>query len=407
MTTIPALDRLRSTLDEGLPYCSGTYELPVDIFDLYYGRDHPKFVNLSKMLAKPEALAELQATCEPAMFGRNDKTILDETYRKAGKMDTSQFALHFNAQCDGLLDVVRSSLLLGEQSRRSITAQLYKLNVYGEGAFFKPHQDTPLSDKMFGSLVVVFPTEHSGGALVLRHHGKEWTFDSGEILANAPNSIGYAAFFSDVEHEVTPVLSGHRVTITYNLFWADTDVAPVSTIPRAVNVLQPQNASTTSIESALKAVLSDQAFLPAGGTLGFGLRHTYPFPRTWDWRASEKYSESDKKTKDILEVVTGCLKGTDAALFAAFEALGLQPKLRFVSDPCDDDTDPKILLDHLADLGSEEVGGVMSRLIKRERGIAIDNVDADSPDAAKMGETRYGSETVLPVGTRPRSLTST
>ncbi len=42
----------------------------------------------------------------------------------------------------------------------------------------------------------------------------------------------------------------------------------------------------------------------------------------------------------------------------------------------------------------------MSRLIKRERGIAIDNVDADTgPDsgAAKMGEIRYGSETVLPV----------
>ncbi len=90
-----------------------------------------RFVNLSKTFAKPEALAELQATCEPAMFGRNDETILDETYRKAGKMDTSEFALRFDAQRDGLLDVVRSSLLLGEQSRRSITAQLYKLNVYG------------------------------------------------------------------------------------------------------------------------------------------------------------------------------------------------------------------------------------------------------------------------------------
>ena len=65
------------------------------------------------------------------MFGRNDKTILDETYRKAGKMDTSEFVLRFDAQRDGLLDVVRSSLLSGEQSRRSIVAQLYKLNIYG------------------------------------------------------------------------------------------------------------------------------------------------------------------------------------------------------------------------------------------------------------------------------------
>ncbi len=76
---------------------------------------------------------------------------------------------------------------------------------------------------MFGSLVVVFPTPHEGGTLVLRHHGKEWTFDSGKILANAPNCVAYVAFFSDVEHEVSPVASGHRVTVTYNLYWDDAD----------------------------------------------------------------------------------------------------------------------------------------------------------------------------------------
>jgi hypothetical protein len=36
---------------------------------------------------------------------------------------------------------------------------------------------------MFGSLVIVFPTPHEGGALLLRHRGQEWIFDSDQALA--------------------------------------------------------------------------------------------------------------------------------------------------------------------------------------------------------------------------------
>jgi hypothetical protein len=77
---------------------------------------------------------------------------------------------------------------------------------------------------MFGCLVIVFPTSHEGGALVIRHRGQEWTFDSSAALSAAgPSSIACAAFFSDVEHEVLLVTSGHRVTLTYNLYFDDED----------------------------------------------------------------------------------------------------------------------------------------------------------------------------------------
>ena len=73
---------------------------------------------------------------------------------------------------------------------------------------------------MFGSLVVVFPTPHEGGALFLRHHGHEWIFDSAQALAAVDQpTIGYAAFFSDIEHEIAPVTSGNRITLTYNLYF--------------------------------------------------------------------------------------------------------------------------------------------------------------------------------------------
>ena len=58
--------------------------------------------------------------------------MLDETYRKAGKMDTSEFVLRLDVVKSGLLSIVCSSLLSGDRSRRSVTAELYKLNVYGE-----------------------------------------------------------------------------------------------------------------------------------------------------------------------------------------------------------------------------------------------------------------------------------
>ncbi len=73
----------------------------------------------------------LAAQCQPATFGRNDEDVLDETYRKAGKLDVEQFMLAFDAERAGLIDVVRTCLFPGEEETKHIKAELYKLNVYG------------------------------------------------------------------------------------------------------------------------------------------------------------------------------------------------------------------------------------------------------------------------------------
>lgn len=58
---------------------------------------------------------------------------------------------------------------------------------------------------------------------MLRHQGREQVFDwSGDKKGR--NAIQWAAFYSDCEHEVLEVTSGHRVTLTYNLYatcWAN------------------------------------------------------------------------------------------------------------------------------------------------------------------------------------------
>ena len=168
-----------------------------------------------------------------------EREVLDETYRKAGKLDPERFALLLHPAQTDLMKIMRESLLEGTQSTESIVVEVHKLNVYStyESLFHWPHHpETKMlqtkgrsssptlilraATKMFGSLAIVFPIPHGGGALFLRHRGHEWIFDSGrELAAVREPSIGYVAFFSDVEHEVRHVKSGHRVTLTYNLYF--------------------------------------------------------------------------------------------------------------------------------------------------------------------------------------------
>ena len=56
--------------------------------------------------------------------------MLDESYRKAGKLDADRFAVKFDPVCCGLLRTIAGDLLEGH-THREIRAELYKLNVYG------------------------------------------------------------------------------------------------------------------------------------------------------------------------------------------------------------------------------------------------------------------------------------
>ena len=67
---------------------------------------------------------------------------------------------------------------------------------------------------MFATLVIVLPSAHSGGELIVRHLGREVTLD---LRPDDPSELGFAAFYADCVHEVRPVVSGYRLTLVYNL----------------------------------------------------------------------------------------------------------------------------------------------------------------------------------------------
>jgi hypothetical protein len=280
-----------------------------------------------------EALEVLTAACQPATFGRNNEDVLDESYRKASKLDITQFATSFNLQSTPIPRVVETDFLAETLSvTETIKYELYKLNIYGQSIifkfltvlsaniltimncatsgkdnFFKAHKDTPRAKNMIGSLVVVFPTPHEGGALVLRHSDKQWTFDSASLVASHQKPhVGFVAFFSDVEHEVTSVVSGHRITLTYNIY------------KEKRNAGQIKGQTDVELERVFKELLGDTSFMPEGGNLGFGLRHQYPI-----------LSKGRKIKPDGL---SGVLKGCDAALFRVCKQLGLRSSFQFFID---------------------------------------------------------------------------
>ena len=84
-----------------------------------------------------EHLSALVQACQPATFGIGGRDVLDEGYRKAGKLDVSQFSSNFHPHDCGIVDTVQQILLpstvrgglkigFGPQG---IKAELYKLNI--------------------------------------------------------------------------------------------------------------------------------------------------------------------------------------------------------------------------------------------------------------------------------------
>ncbi|KIK19542.1 hypothetical protein PISMIDRAFT_107364 [Pisolithus microcarpus 441] len=326
---------IEACLTSRSPYCSGTLPVSPQQLVLYYGAaGYPPSSRVDLSNSTPEDLDRLSDACQPATFGVNREDVYDESYRKAGKLDIPNFAPSFDIGSTGLVDIVRDALLDGEDDQRRIKAEMYKLNVYGKDSFFKAHKDTPRGETMFGSLVVVFPTPHQGGEFVLRQDDHEWVVDFAKMISDSAEKpcVGYIAFFSDVEHEVRIVTAGHRVTLTYNLYF----------IPekQAIPVISSPAPYEQRLRELLHTLLTNPDLLPEGGYLGFGLRHQYPV-------------QTHMKVKRLQK----CLKGNDATLARVLSTLGITWDVRVFYD--NHGKYPNYLHKRIVDMGDGEVDRYM------------------------------------------------
>jgi hypothetical protein len=294
-------------------------------------------------------LEQLAEACEPTSSDMNKKSMTNGP----AKMDLGSFAPLLVPVQTNLVNVIRDYHFEGNKSSQRLKIDLREVKVYsthfrslhtfkaqqtlksltyiGKGSFSKPRVEAPPDKSMLGSLVIIFPTPHEGGLLSLRSRTRqEWSFDPSPETSDITHkpSIGYVVLLKDVEHEVAPVTSGHRVTLTYDLY-AENDDGPVSTKAQQASESIFPLANEPAFRDAFAALLESPEFLADGGTLGFGLAHTYSFRKN-------------------IKPVYGALKGSDAVVYRTLRTLGFEPVLRMYYHEWEPDFIGKSLDGHAA-----------------------------------------------------------
>ena len=165
----------------------------------------------------PVQAERLVALAEAAPHGRGEQTVVDRAVRRTWQIDPGKVRIggrHWEKSLAAL--VAEAALGLGVDA--PVAADFYKLLLYDTGSFFVGHRDTEKVPGMFATMVLVLPSSHRGGELVVRHLDREVTFD---LRPDEPSEVGYAAFYADCVHEVRPVTAGYRLTLVYTLRFAD------------------------------------------------------------------------------------------------------------------------------------------------------------------------------------------
>jgi hypothetical protein len=116
--------------------------------------------------------------------------------------------------------------------------------------------------------------------------------------------VAYAAYFTKVEREIGLIISGHRLMLSYKLYFASCEESQSATIAAP-------GPFELSLKSAMAELMNDLEVLPNGGYLAFGLRHRYPV--------------SSEMRADTLK---SCLKGSDAIITRVLDRLDLPWSLR-------------------------------------------------------------------------------
>jgi 2OG-Fe(II) oxygenase superfamily len=157
----------------------------------------------------------LKAHATASRFGYRDQTLHDTTVRDSWEIPGSKVHLDddlWRGRMQRGLTEITESLGLADAE---VTPILDKLLIYPAGGFFAPHRDSQKTAHTAGTLVVVLPSVHEGGEVVVSHAGRAVTFST--VDAARSNYLSFLGFYADCVHETKPVRAGHRVALSYRL----------------------------------------------------------------------------------------------------------------------------------------------------------------------------------------------
>eukprot|EP01117_Protostelium_nocturnum_P014919 TRINITY_DN5732_c0_g1_i1.p1 TRINITY_DN5732_c0_g1~~TRINITY_DN5732_c0_g1_i1.p1 ORF type:complete len:871 (-),score=283.65 TRINITY_DN5732_c0_g1_i1:326-2938(-) len=106
-----------------------------------------------------------------------------------------------------------------------IDVDLDKMVLYGPGyQSSKGGKEERYESQRFGTLLILFPSEHVGGEFTVSYGNEKKSFGFGN---NTLNSFHFLFYFNDCELDVEEIESGYRLGLYYNLNWKNGSPVPV------------------------------------------------------------------------------------------------------------------------------------------------------------------------------------
>jgi len=76
---------------------------------------------------------------------------------------------------------------------------------------------------MFGTMIIILPSQYAGGNVDLSHSSETKTFDFASSSLASTSVLGW---YTDVTHQVNPVTNGYRLALSFNLIHANSAILP-------------------------------------------------------------------------------------------------------------------------------------------------------------------------------------
>lgn len=171
-----------------------------------------KIIHQDTLYSFPGNGVDLVQFGEVASYGYNNQHMINENYRKAKTIHTNDFETTFDIN---QLYSYAEDLFNHDPKYYTISIEKYKINMYEQGGFFKPHKDTPRSHEFVGTIIICLQNEFSGGNLHFKHQDTELEIN---LENKSSHTHQWVMFFGDITHWIDEVKSGVRMTLTYNVY---------------------------------------------------------------------------------------------------------------------------------------------------------------------------------------------
>lgn len=164
-----------------------------------------------------ETVKKLVGKASLAKFGLKEKTLFDPNVRDTWEVPLDLVKVD-DARWQRALErpLLNIKEKLGMRDAGELRADLFSMLVYEPGQFFVAHQDSEKCDEMVGTLLVTLPSKYEGGIVTIELREQRTSF---RPTKRNERELSLVAFFSHCHHAISPIKSGYRVVLVYNLLF--------------------------------------------------------------------------------------------------------------------------------------------------------------------------------------------